>query len=1004
MSRSDLLKLACLALTATISCSSGEFAGSSQGDTEDVSTESSAVAACFGTYCAANTALNDFGGQWPDGIIYYKFDPTTTTSYRTDIRNAMNDWERMSGQTIKFCPTGTSSPPSGCPVVLSQTSSSQFPVLTVDPFGSSAAGYISCRFDPNGGGCNVHTGSTYHELGHVLGLQHTFNAYETPRYLKRTTTNNACTAYGPWGTIPTRSNLLDFGPFGYLSTMMYSEVRHPEMTRWNDSVLMPGASCGPGAGGAGGTWGIFPNPPGCTGTWCVPTCAPCNKTQPQGFPTFTDGANVAEYYRNLSDPAWHKFMRTVEEDLAAPNVPFNYALATNVSIPATASPAVAYEPSTTFASVWVRGTGGTSGTDGTIFMKTRSAGNWMTGAWLNWVDLGAPSGSGAVSDPAVVSWAAGRYDLVAKRGSNVYIRTYQNNAWGSWQSLGAPSGLVPSTPAITSWGPNRLDVFVRGSDDKLYWRKSTVNCSGASGVWSSWTAVGSSQTFRGKPAAVSRSSGLISVFAHSPTGKVIAINKDATETWSSWAELTNPGGSSTRSLPNAMLKWDSSCSSCSSPAAGSRLGGIDVYVRGDDDKIWISSWSPNDSSAGFSTFAALGGSSIASPGAVTMGANDNLAKVVITTAEEYTRPTNESPVFRNGVWMKEYDASHTYPSQVALAPNSDGRLEAVYTGVHDVLYVKYQDSTFGWNGSLLNFIGDRAQRVAIGRNLDGRLDVLKIAPNGIIRHSVQQNGPGNGYGLHDAPLNATSTPASDMAIASNSDGRLHAVYVGTNGTLYQTAQSTPNGAWNGEQLLDQPFSAGKRIALERNTNTNRLEAIFIGSNDVVHFARQTSAGASTWTVAPISSPTVSAKRIALARNSQGRLEIAFIALNDVLYHAVQNSDNLSWGTAHLLAQSTTTGRELAMTLGSNSLLEVLFADTNYVLQRQRQQAVGGATWSGGVLLTSAVTAKQLALSRDSSNRLVAAFVGLDDRLWRTQQSAANSTTWTTPAFFGNPSH
>ncbi len=103
--------LCCLVPAVAAGCGSDPSKASSQEGTENVAAVRPAVAGCGSSYCPTNTAANDFGGQWPDGIVYYKFDSTTTPAWQADVRNAMSDWERMAGQAIRFCPTGVPTPP-----------------------------------------------------------------------------------------------------------------------------------------------------------------------------------------------------------------------------------------------------------------------------------------------------------------------------------------------------------------------------------------------------------------------------------------------------------------------------------------------------------------------------------------------------------------------------------------------------------------------------------------------------------------------------------------------------------------------------------------------------------------------------------------------------------------------------------------------------------------------------------------------------------------------------
>src|SRR5262249_46069807 len=91
------------------------------------------------------------------------------------------------------------------------------------------------------------------------------------------------------------------------------------------------------------------------------------------------------------------------------------------------------------------------------------------GSWHYWESLDG----GVFSDPAAVSWSSGRID-VFWRGENNHLRLkYFDNGWWSLQEdlggeivpLGQP--MVPG-PAVSSWSPFRLDIFIQGRDARLY--------------------------------------------------------------------------------------------------------------------------------------------------------------------------------------------------------------------------------------------------------------------------------------------------------------------------------------------------------------------------------------------------------------------------------------------------------------------------------------------------------------------------------------------------------
>lgn len=229
---------------------------------------------CGATPCPDNTWPGDFFGAWPGGIVYYKMDAASGgPGWATEMRKAMDDWERMTGGAIKFQAT-------------TAQSTSFFPVLTIHKTlpntSESCGGFNSCR----SGACDAYMESAaYHELGHCLGYPHLITRSDDRHYVDEyVTPTNTCTNLAR-STMPWGQNLLDFGPFDYLSAMFYP-YGYPALARWDGSPMMPGTGCN-------GTGPSIP-PQSCTGTFCVPTCTLCRKDQPFGFPSFNDAGGLAE--------------------------------------------------------------------------------------------------------------------------------------------------------------------------------------------------------------------------------------------------------------------------------------------------------------------------------------------------------------------------------------------------------------------------------------------------------------------------------------------------------------------------------------------------------------------------------------------------------------------------------------------------------------------------------------------------------------------------------------
>ena len=160
----------------------------------------------------------------------------------------------------------------------------------------------------------------------------------------------------------------------------------------------------------------------------------------------------------------------------------------------TSGPAVAMM-STSRVDVFARGS------DNALYHNTGTGASeyfTATWSWSGWENLGGV----LASDPAAVSWGPDRIDVFARGTDNALLHICWNGTtWSEWENLG---GILCSGPGVASWGSGRLDVFMRGPSDSL-WHKSY------SGAWSSWENLGGVIT--SDPDAVSVAVNSIDVFA-----------------------------------------------------------------------------------------------------------------------------------------------------------------------------------------------------------------------------------------------------------------------------------------------------------------------------------------------------------------------------------------------------------------------------------------------------------------------------------------------------------
>lgn len=92
---------------------------------------------------------------------------------------------------------------------------------------------------------------------------------------------------------------------------------------------------------------------------------------------------------------------------------------------------------------------------------------WDGTKWSNWEDLQAPEG---LSTPTITSWGAGRLDIFAVSLSKgeLYHLAFDGSQWLAWDNLGG-SGLVGPV-AATSWSVNRLDIVALGASKGYYYK------------------------------------------------------------------------------------------------------------------------------------------------------------------------------------------------------------------------------------------------------------------------------------------------------------------------------------------------------------------------------------------------------------------------------------------------------------------------------------------------------------------------------------------------------
>lgn len=234
----------------------------------------------------------------------------------------------------------------------------------------------------------------------------------------------------------------------------------------------------------------------------------------------------------------------------------------------------------TTVGIWA-GLSGAAPQDGTV-----SSFDGKPPASLTGCSLGAGSTNPQASS-AATSWGPNRSDVLMRGSDNaLWHSSWNGTAWSAWGRVG---GVLTGDPGAVSWGPGRIDVFARGSDNALWHTAWTGS------RWSAWESLGGA--LNQSAAVASWSSGRLDVFGVGLDNALWHRDWDG-RTWSGWEYLG--GGLTARP---AAVSWGP--------------GRIDIFGRGWDSALWHEVW---DGSR-WSGWVYGGGQLASGPGAASWAAN-----------------------------------------------------------------------------------------------------------------------------------------------------------------------------------------------------------------------------------------------------------------------------------------------------------------------------------------------------------------------------------------------
>lgn len=401
---------------------------------------------------------------WPSGAIPYSYDvsvpgpETKAGTMQYDIRQAMNLWESGAGNNVIH-------------FVLSPADPERVIVKNDDDCSSGLPGW-----DPTAGvqyvdwapGC-----SFYHELGHVIGLYHAQQRANRDRYVFVHATAPVCSDYDEWKTcVPTEDDGNNLGEYDLNSTEQYNSAGSPpDMTRRDNGDII---STGMGVPSVRDTASVVELYSRSLSLWkrAVPmgidvgSTAPLSNALASGVSIFSGSSPAVARSTTTIDVfvrgSDNKTYRRASSALGKPV----WGAWTSLGGVATSNPGATSLNGQSVVTV--------RSTDGNVYIAEQ-AGGWA------WSSVGKPASVSVASDPVLVASGPDQLDVLLRGSDNaLWQRRRTGGTWAAWVSRG---GALAGTPAVVSPVANTLYIFSNSASGNLV----QINSTGT--TWTSWFSV-----------------------------------------------------------------------------------------------------------------------------------------------------------------------------------------------------------------------------------------------------------------------------------------------------------------------------------------------------------------------------------------------------------------------------------------------------------------------------------------------------------------------------------
>jgi hypothetical protein len=309
-------------------------------------------------------------------------------------------------------------------------------------------------------------------------------------------------------------------------------------------------------------------------------------------------------------------------------------------------------------------------------------------------------------------------------------------------------------------------------------------------------------------------------------------------------------------------------------------------------------------------------------------------------------------------------------------------------------------------------------QIAVGQNLDGRLELFAVSTDGSL-WQVWQTAPNNGWSRWETRGKPTvegielTSPAvgKSLAVERNEDGRLLVSVVASREAWF-ISQTSANNGWGQWQPLGKPAGSGGTVSLEATRNSDgRLQLFAITYANRLASRQQTTPNGdwSEWDTDFPHDDRLPFRSFAIGQNEDGRLEL-ITELSGILALVTQSEPGGAFRSGFGNAAIPTPGSfgTLSMARNPDGTLEASTTiDERLVHIRQKVSnqlpSPGGGGWARHDLHRPAehISVSCPILTSDRHGNLAVFVQGLDGNLWHRRRAAPDSD-WSEWHNLGSP--